>query len=62
MEKLVNNIEKKDILKNETKNQIKKMTQVYKKMIEEMGKNDKIDEQKYLLLFEKIYAFEKRQS
>jgi hypothetical protein len=31
-------------------------------MIEEMGKNDKIDEQKYLLLLEKVYAFEKKQN
>lgn len=60
--KLVNNIEKKDIFKSETNNQIKKMTQVYKKMIEEMGKNDKIDEQKYLLLLQKVYAFEKKQN
>ncbi|MDD3998695.1 MAG: DUF5667 domain-containing protein [Candidatus Shapirobacteria bacterium] len=60
--KLVNNMEKKDIFKSETNNQIKRMTQVYKKMIEEMGKNDKIDEQKYLLLLEKVYAFEKKQN
>ncbi len=61
-EKMVNKIEKKDIFKSEIKNQIKNMTQVYKKMIEEMGKNDKIDEQKYLLLLQEINEFEKKQN
>ncbi len=61
VEKLINKIENKKILKSETKNQIKRMALVYRKIIEEMGKNDKIDEQKYLLLLQEINEFEKKQ-
>jgi len=60
-EGLVNKIENKDIIKNQLANQIRKMAEVYRKMIEEIGKNDKIDEQKYLLLLQKINEFEKNQ-
>lgn len=59
--KLVDKIENKDIIKNQFTEQIRKMTEVYRKMIEEMGKNDKIDEQKYLLLEKEINEFEKNQ-
>ena len=52
--KLVNKIENKEIIKKQFAKQIEKMTDVYKKIIEEMGKNDKIDEQKYMLLLRKI--------
>ncbi|HEX7542611.1 MAG TPA: DUF5667 domain-containing protein [Patescibacteria group bacterium] len=58
---LVYKIENKDIVKNQMINQIRKITEVYKKMIEEIGKNDKIDEQKYLLLLQKINEFEEKQ-
>lgn len=58
--KLINKIENKEIIKSQFTDQIKKMVEVYGKMIEEMGKNDKIDEQKYLLLLQKINEFEKK--
>jgi len=60
-ESLVNKIENKDIVKNQFVKQISKMAEVYSKMIEEMGKNDKIDEQKYLLLLQEINEFEEKQ-
>ena len=51
---LVNKIENKEIIKKQFAKQIEIMTDVYKKIIEETGKNDKIDEQKYMLLLQKI--------
>lgn len=59
---LINKFENKPIYRNEINNQIKKMAEVYRKMIEEVGKNDKIDEQKYLRLLQEINEFEKKQN
>ena len=61
-ESLARKIENNEIAKNQYKNQIRKMAEVYQKMIEEIGKNDKIDEQKYLLLLQEINEFKEKQN
>ena len=60
-EELAKKITDNNIFKNETLYQIKKMLEVYEKIIEEMGKSDKIDKQKYLLLLQKINALKEKE-
>jgi len=60
-DKLTNKLENK-IIKSQKSDQIQKMTEVYFKIIEEMGDNDKIDEQKYLILLQNINEFKEKKT
>ena len=60
--KLMEKMENNNVVPVQINNQIKKSMEVYLKIIEEMGKNDKIDEQKYFLLLQNINEFKEKQT
>ena len=61
-DKLIEKMENNNVVRAQKSKQVEKTMEAYTKIIEEMGKNDKIDEQKYFLLLQSINEFKEKQT